>query len=192
MVELKTLPVTGNLSTTQQSSFLWGRARSSTHKITWVEGLSVQPVPCSQEFTKNSPAVMSLWIVSYAHVWLFISFLGLCLADAPGYLSVSCKLPSHLKILCTWTQKVRTHLPTKYISSYRCGHMTNPRHSSHWLESDYSPVVKAWSMLKSKWALFKTTLALFWFMSLSDSSVYYSPTVTYTVMRRVQTLLVLE
>ncbi|XP_046716725.1 interleukin-11 receptor subunit alpha [Silurus meridionalis] len=37
----------------------------------------------------------------------------------PEYLSVSCKVPSHSKILCTWTQRVKTHLPTKYISSYR-------------------------------------------------------------------------
>lgn len=44
--------------------------------------------------------------------------ITLRLGYAPEYLSVSCKLPSHFKMLCTWTQRVRTHLPTKYISSY--------------------------------------------------------------------------
>ncbi|XP_060765285.1 interleukin-11 receptor subunit alpha [Neoarius graeffei] len=44
--------------------------------------------------------------------------ITLRLGYAPEYLSVSCKLPSHFKMLCTWTQRVRTYLPTKYISSY--------------------------------------------------------------------------
>ncbi|TTD77402.1 Ciliary neurotrophic factor receptor subunit alpha [Bagarius yarrelli] len=49
---------------------------------------------------------------------VLLNSITLRLGYAPEYLSVSCKLPSHFKILCTWTQRVRTHLPTKYISSY--------------------------------------------------------------------------
>ncbi|XP_062870128.1 interleukin-11 receptor subunit alpha isoform X2 [Trichomycterus rosablanca] len=36
----------------------------------------------------------------------------------PGHLSVSCKVPSHYYIHCTWTQRVTTYLPTIYIASY--------------------------------------------------------------------------
>ncbi|XP_026996777.2 interleukin-11 receptor subunit alpha isoform X1 [Tachysurus fulvidraco] len=49
---------------------------------------------------------------------VLLQSITLRLGYAPEYLIVSCKLPSHFKILCTWTQRVRTHLPTKYISSY--------------------------------------------------------------------------
>ncbi|KAK3550322.1 hypothetical protein QTP86_024320 [Hemibagrus guttatus] len=49
---------------------------------------------------------------------VLLQSITLRLGYAPEYLSISCKLPSHFKIMCTWTQRVRTHLPTKYISSY--------------------------------------------------------------------------
>ncbi|KAM9456397.1 interleukin-11 receptor subunit alpha [Clarias gariepinus] len=48
---------------------------------------------------------------------VLLQSITLRLGYAPEYLSVSCKLPSHFKMVCTWTQRVRTHLPTKYISS---------------------------------------------------------------------------
>ncbi|XP_072514376.1 interleukin-11 receptor subunit alpha [Salminus brasiliensis] len=40
------------------------------------------------------------------------------LGHPPSYLSVSCRVPNHFKIQCSWTQRVTTHLPTKYITTY--------------------------------------------------------------------------
>lgn len=40
------------------------------------------------------------------------------LGHSPGYLNVSCRVPSHSIIHCFWTQRVTTHLPTKYITTY--------------------------------------------------------------------------
>lgn len=40
------------------------------------------------------------------------------LGHSPGYLNVSCRVPSHFIIQCSWTQRVTTHLPTKYITTY--------------------------------------------------------------------------
>lgn len=40
------------------------------------------------------------------------------LGHPPGYLNVSCRVPNHFIIQCSWTQRVTTHLPTKYITTY--------------------------------------------------------------------------
>ncbi|KAI1904912.1 hypothetical protein AGOR_G00010560 [Albula goreensis] len=41
------------------------------------------------------------------------------LGRKPGLLSVSCKISNHHFCNCSWQQSVKTHLPTKYITSYR-------------------------------------------------------------------------
>ncbi|KAJ8347165.1 hypothetical protein SKAU_G00285660 [Synaphobranchus kaupii] len=41
------------------------------------------------------------------------------LGHMPGLVSVSCRMSNHHRVLCSWEQSVKTHLPTKYIASYR-------------------------------------------------------------------------
>ncbi|KAI4902550.1 hypothetical protein NFI96_020800 [Prochilodus magdalenae] len=49
---------------------------------------------------------------------VLLQTIRLRLGHTPGYLSVSCRVPNHFKIHCSWTQRVTTHLPTKYITTY--------------------------------------------------------------------------
>lgn len=66
VVKLRTLPVTGNHYRAQHSSFLLGRVRSSTFKLTQFEARKNLP--------RNLPAVMSLRMV-----WMLCSWLTDCL-----------------------------------------------------------------------------------------------------------------
>ncbi|KAL6472845.1 hypothetical protein MHYP_G00190330 [Metynnis hypsauchen] len=49
---------------------------------------------------------------------ILLQTIRLRLGHPPGYLSVSCQVPNHFKVQCSWTQRVTTYLPTKYIASY--------------------------------------------------------------------------
>ncbi|XP_051973452.1 interleukin-11 receptor subunit alpha-like [Xyrauchen texanus] len=40
------------------------------------------------------------------------------LGHLPHFVNVTCRVPSHTKIYCSWEQTKTTHLPTLYISSY--------------------------------------------------------------------------
>ncbi|XP_007260877.3 interleukin-11 receptor subunit alpha [Astyanax mexicanus] len=49
---------------------------------------------------------------------VLLQTIRLRLGHSPGYLNVSCRVPSHFIIHCFWTQRVTTHLPTNYITTY--------------------------------------------------------------------------
>lgn len=44
--------------------------------------------------------------------------IKLRLGHQPHFLQISCRVPNHEKIFCSWYQTKKTHLPTTYISSY--------------------------------------------------------------------------
>nr|XP_055065068.1 interleukin-11 receptor subunit alpha isoform X1 [Misgurnus anguillicaudatus] len=44
--------------------------------------------------------------------------IKLRLGYQPHFLQISCHVPNHEKIYCSWNQTKKTHLPTSYISSY--------------------------------------------------------------------------
>ncbi|XP_030623117.1 interleukin-11 receptor subunit alpha isoform X2 [Chanos chanos] len=52
------------------------------------------------------------------HRGALLQTIKLRLGNLPGFLNVSCHVPNHYKIFCSWKQTVNTNLPTKYISSY--------------------------------------------------------------------------
>lgn len=42
-----------------------------------------------------------------------------CFPDPPGALSISCQLPNHTHVRCSWVDKVKTFLPAVYSASLR-------------------------------------------------------------------------
>nr|AYG86895.1 interleukin-11 receptor subunit alpha-like protein [Salvelinus malma] len=50
---------------------------------------------------------------------LLIQTIRLRLGYPPGLLSISCHLPNHSLVLCSWVESVKTHLPALYHTSYR-------------------------------------------------------------------------
>lgn len=50
---------------------------------------------------------------------LMLQTIRLRLGQPPGLLSVSCRVPSHSVVLCSWNESVRTHLPGQFYASYR-------------------------------------------------------------------------
>uniref|UniRef100_A0A671PLK5 Interleukin-11 receptor subunit alpha-like n=1 Tax=Sinocyclocheilus anshuiensis TaxID=1608454 RepID=A0A671PLK5_9TELE len=46
--------------------------------------------------------------------------IKLRLGHPPNFVRVSCRVPNHMKIYCSWVQTKTTHLPTLYRTSYRC------------------------------------------------------------------------
>lgn len=42
-----------------------------------------------------------------------------CFPDPPGALSISCQLPNHTHVRCSWADKVKTFLPAVYSASLR-------------------------------------------------------------------------
>ncbi|KAL2099915.1 hypothetical protein ACEWY4_004309 [Coilia grayii] len=47
-----------------------------------------------------------------------IHALQLRLGHLPGHVNITCRLPNHFKVQCSWTQQKDSLLPTHYISSY--------------------------------------------------------------------------
>ncbi|XP_055729568.1 interleukin-11 receptor subunit alpha-like [Salvelinus fontinalis] len=50
---------------------------------------------------------------------LVIQTIRLRLGYPPGLLSISCHVPNHSLVLCSWVESVKTHLPALYHTSYR-------------------------------------------------------------------------
>uniref|UniRef100_A0A8C7I7X6 Interleukin 11 receptor subunit alpha n=1 Tax=Oncorhynchus kisutch TaxID=8019 RepID=A0A8C7I7X6_ONCKI len=50
---------------------------------------------------------------------LLIQTTRLRLGYPPGLLSISCLVPNHSLVLCSWVESVKTHLPALYHTSYR-------------------------------------------------------------------------
>ncbi|XP_041915084.1 interleukin-11 receptor subunit alpha isoform X1 [Alosa sapidissima] len=47
-----------------------------------------------------------------------IQAVRLRLGNPPGPVNITCRLPSHFKVFCSWTTSVDSTLPTQYFSSY--------------------------------------------------------------------------
>ncbi|XP_054468833.1 interleukin-11 receptor subunit alpha [Anoplopoma fimbria] len=45
--------------------------------------------------------------------------ISLRLGHPPGKLSVSCQVPNHTHVRCSWTESIKTFLPAKYNASFR-------------------------------------------------------------------------
>ncbi|XP_031711377.1 interleukin-11 receptor subunit alpha [Anarrhichthys ocellatus] len=50
---------------------------------------------------------------------LLLHSVTLRLGHPPGLLSVSCQVPNHTHVRCSWTESVKTFLPAKYNASFR-------------------------------------------------------------------------
>lgn len=50
---------------------------------------------------------------------LLLHSVTLRLGHPPGLLSVSCQVPNHTHVRCSWTESVKTFLPAKYDASFR-------------------------------------------------------------------------
>ncbi|KAM4634575.1 interleukin-11 receptor subunit alpha isoform 1-T3 [Polymixia lowei] len=55
----------------------------------------------------------------YDNRGLLLHSIKLMLGYPPGRLSVSCRVPNHRLVRCSWVQPVKTFLPTKYYASYK-------------------------------------------------------------------------
>ncbi|XP_019898283.1 interleukin-11 receptor subunit alpha [Esox lucius] len=55
----------------------------------------------------------------YDNQGLLIQTVRLQLGHPPGLLSVSCRVPNHNLVFCSWVESVKTHLPAQYHASYR-------------------------------------------------------------------------
>uniref|UniRef100_A0A3B4BFT4 Fibronectin type-III domain-containing protein n=1 Tax=Periophthalmus magnuspinnatus TaxID=409849 RepID=A0A3B4BFT4_9GOBI len=54
----------------------------------------------------------------YDNQGLLVHSLRLRLGYPPGPLSISCRVPSHKYVLCSWADSADTHLPAQYTASY--------------------------------------------------------------------------
>ncbi|KAJ8007510.1 hypothetical protein DPEC_G00118240 [Dallia pectoralis] len=63
---------------------------------------------------------------------LLIQTIRLRLGYPPGLLSVSCRVPNHHLVFCSWQESVKTHLPAHYHASYSSGR-------DHVMPCDMSP-----------------------------------------------------
>ncbi|XP_044189611.1 interleukin-11 receptor subunit alpha [Thunnus albacares] len=50
---------------------------------------------------------------------LLLHSVKLRLGHPPGLLSISCKVPNHTHVRCSWVESVKTFLPAKYNASFR-------------------------------------------------------------------------
>ncbi|KAM9338503.1 interleukin-11 receptor subunit alpha [Symphorus nematophorus] len=50
---------------------------------------------------------------------LLLHSLKLRLGHPPGLLSISCQVPNHTHVRCSWVESVKTFLPTKFNASFR-------------------------------------------------------------------------
>uniref|UniRef100_A0A672RRK0 Uncharacterized LOC107554229 n=1 Tax=Sinocyclocheilus grahami TaxID=75366 RepID=A0A672RRK0_SINGR len=57
----------------------------------------------------------------YGERGTLLQSIKLRLGHPPHFVRVSCRVPNHMKIYCSWVQTKTTHLPTLYRTSYRCG-----------------------------------------------------------------------
>ncbi|XP_068562107.1 interleukin-11 receptor subunit alpha [Cebidichthys violaceus] len=55
----------------------------------------------------------------YDDLGLLLHSVTLRLGHPPGLLSVSCQVPNHTHVRCSWTESVKTFLPAKYNASFR-------------------------------------------------------------------------
>ncbi|KAK1800576.1 hypothetical protein P4O66_005784 [Electrophorus voltai] len=87
----------------------------------WHNGSSVQPRRTSGEALTllNTTRSMEGNYSCHEQSGALLQTVRLRLGYPPGHLRVSCQVPSHSRIICSWMQIVATHLPTEYISSYR-------------------------------------------------------------------------
>ncbi|XP_035391138.1 interleukin-11 receptor subunit alpha [Electrophorus electricus] len=87
----------------------------------WHNGSSVQPWRTSGEALTllNTTRSMEGNYSCHEQSGALLQTVRLRLGYPPGHLRVSCQVPSHSRIICSWMQIVATHLPTEYISSYR-------------------------------------------------------------------------
>ncbi|XP_037340734.1 interleukin-11 receptor subunit alpha isoform X2 [Pungitius pungitius] len=57
---------------------------------------------------------------------LLLHSVRLRLGYPPGKLNVSCRVPNHTHVRCSWTEQVRTFLPAEYTASFRGRHDLQP------------------------------------------------------------------
>ncbi|XP_053196123.1 interleukin-11 receptor subunit alpha [Scomber japonicus] len=62
----------------------------------------------------------------YDYKGLLLHSVKLRLGHPPGLLSISCQVPNHTFVRCSWVESVRTFLPAKYNASLRNGHEWRP------------------------------------------------------------------
>ncbi|KAM7393134.1 hypothetical protein PAMA_007995 [Pampus argenteus] len=55
----------------------------------------------------------------YDNQGLLLYSVKLRLGHPPGLLSISCQVPNHTHVRCSWVESVRTFLPAKYNASFR-------------------------------------------------------------------------
>ncbi|XP_066506386.1 interleukin-11 receptor subunit alpha [Hoplias malabaricus] len=82
-------------------------------------GSSVHPYTSSETlFLPNTTHSMEGNYSCHNQRGELLQTIRLRLGYPPGYLSISCSVPSHFEIKCSWSQRVITNLPTKYFTSY--------------------------------------------------------------------------
>lgn len=57
---------------------------------------------------------------------LLLHSVRLRLGHPPGRLNISCRVPNHSLVRCSWSERVKTFLPAQYQASYRGQGMTEP------------------------------------------------------------------
>uniref|UniRef100_A0A3P8X2N6 Fibronectin type-III domain-containing protein n=1 Tax=Cynoglossus semilaevis TaxID=244447 RepID=A0A3P8X2N6_CYNSE len=57
---------------------------------------------------------------------LLLHSVRLRLGHPPGLLSISCQVPNHTHVRCSWVDSVKTFLPPQYIASFRNGQGWKP------------------------------------------------------------------
>ncbi|KAM3874321.1 interleukin-11 receptor subunit alpha [Diretmus argenteus] len=55
----------------------------------------------------------------YDNRGLLLHAIKLMLGHPPGLQSISCRVPNHMRVRCSWVESVKTFLPTQYHASYR-------------------------------------------------------------------------
>lgn len=62
----------------------------------------------------------------YDNSGVLLHSLKLRLGHPPGLLSISCQVPNHTHVRCSWVESVKTFLPAKYNASLRNGQEWSP------------------------------------------------------------------